>query len=504
MGVTNDEVLFWSISKHLLNKESYNLIKSEDNSSILWFIKNDKSTVIRVSINDFLWKKDLQKDILMFHANSHNKVAKNNEETQFVNLYICKKLPYEWNNEGPILYFRENNIHHILVEDNISDYELSSFLLGQVINSPIFIIDNIEETRSDLLNKLNNSNQQKLIYTKSILNYSRPFFTYILVALIVAVFIIVEKGDSTNINNLIDYGAKFNPLIMQGEWTRFIKPIFLHIGIFHLIMNSIALYFLGLDVEKVYGKFRFLVIFFISGIFGVLSSFIFSTGVSAGASGAIFGLIGALFYFSQRHSKILRKSYKLNIIGLIIINIAFGFTAEGIDQAAHIGGLIGGYLSAIAVQLPQDKRPLIQSSSFILLSLIFAIGLTVGFKVNSNSSENLYLIGQYYLKKEEYNKAYSLVIKDINKVEDPTSELYFLLGYLEVKQDNLSDALEHFKVAVKIDNSNDTAYYNLALISLELRNLSEAYEYISKAENIDPDNTKYINLKQKLKKYKEL
>jgi rhomboid protease GluP len=498
-----DKLLFLSTAKHLIEQENFELIKAENEISELWFkkLQDSRNTFIRVSTIDFLWKKDLQKDILLFHSKSHKYFNDKDDDTQYINIYFCKSLPYEWNREGPILYFRENNFHHILIEESISHYELSSFLMGQIINSPITQIDNIEQEYEEIKKTLAKTRNRKINYSNSIMNYSKPFLTYILLIAIIGVFFIVEKGDSTNINNLIDYGAKFNPLIMQGEWSRFITPIFLHIGITHLIMNSIALYFVGPDVEKIYGKLRFIFIFFISGILGVLASFIFSKGVSAGASGAIFGLFGALLYFSQRHSKILNKGYKLNIVGLVVVNIIFGFTIDGIDQAAHIGGLVGGYLCSMAVRLPNDKRPALQSLTIITLSVIFAIGLSLGFKVNKNSAENLYLHSEYYVKKEDYHKAYNLIINNINKVENPNSELYFILGYVEVKQNNLADALDHFKMAVELDEKNDTAYFNLALISLELRNVEDAYDYITKAEDINPEK-KYTELRTDIEKFK--
>nr|WP_054752968.1 rhomboid family intramembrane serine protease [Piscibacillus salipiscarius] len=91
-------------------------------------------------------------------------------------------------------------------------------------------------------------------------------------------------------------GLKFNPFIAQGEYWRIITSMFLHIGLIHLLMNMIALYYLGEVTEKIYGTKRFLVIYFIAGIFGSIASFATNDSVSAGASGAIFGLFGALLF----------------------------------------------------------------------------------------------------------------------------------------------------------------------------------------------------------------
>ena len=105
-------------------------------------------------------------------------------------------------------------------------------------------------------------------------------------------------GSSRNPYLLILFGAKYNPLILEGEWWRLITPMFLHIGLIHLVMNSFALYYLGTAVERIYGRYRFLFIYLFAGFAGTLASFLFSPdSISAGASGGIFGLFGALLFF---------------------------------------------------------------------------------------------------------------------------------------------------------------------------------------------------------------
>lgn len=115
-------------------------------------------------------------------------------------------------------------------------------------------------------------------------------------------FILLEmNGGSTNPYVLLYFGAKYNPAILDGEWWRFFTPMFLHIGFLHLFMNGLSLYYLGTAVESIFGRLRFLIIYLFSGFFGTLASFIFSSHLSAGASGAIFGLFGALLYFGIEH-----------------------------------------------------------------------------------------------------------------------------------------------------------------------------------------------------------
>ena len=104
-------------------------------------------------------------------------------------------------------------------------------------------------------------------------------------------------GDSTSVQTLVTFGAKVNPLIADGQYWRLVAPIFIHIGLMHLVFNSIALLTFGRIAEMIYGHTRFLAIYLVSGIAGVVLSYLLSRGISAGASGAIFGLGGALAVF---------------------------------------------------------------------------------------------------------------------------------------------------------------------------------------------------------------
>src|SRR5690606_2824550 len=133
---------------------------------------------------------------------------------------------------------------------------------------------------------------------------------------------------------------KFNPLILEGEWWRFITPIFIHIGFLHLMMNTLALFYISGIVERIFGSIRFFIIYILAGISGTVASFIFNTHISAGASGAIFGCFGALLYFGYRHPNLFFRTMGVNVFFILGLNLAFGFTVSGVDNAGHIGGLI--------------------------------------------------------------------------------------------------------------------------------------------------------------------
>ncbi|WP_077621503.1 rhomboid family intramembrane serine protease [Sediminibacillus massiliensis] len=211
----------------------------------------------------------------------------------------------------------------------------------------------------------------------SVFTYGRPVWVFgLLIINFLLFFFLEQNGGSMNVKTLIDFGAKYNPAIKEGEWWRIVSSMFLHIGFFHLLMNMLALYYLGAAVEKIYGSFRFTVIYFSAGISGGLASFAFNTQVSAGASGAIFGLFGALLFFGITYKKLFFRTMGWNLLFILAINIIFGFVVPQVDNGAHIGGLVGGFAASAFVALPDNASLPRQLAAFaayiaVLISLVF-------------------------------------------------------------------------------------------------------------------------------------
>lgn len=176
---------------------------------------------------------------------------------------------------------------------------------------------------------------------------AKPFVTYGFLIIIFFMFLLMTiTGGSENPLTLVKYGAKFNLSIISGDWWRLITPAFLHIGFTHLVLNVLVIYFLGMQIEKIIGHFRYFLLLLLSALLGNATSFAFSTAISAGASTAIFGLFAstlvlAKLYPYQRAIQDLSKNYFV----LILLNVVFGLFAGSVDNAGHIGGLIGGYLA---------------------------------------------------------------------------------------------------------------------------------------------------------------
>jgi rhomboid protease GluP len=141
---------------------------------------------------------------------------------------------------------------------------------------------------------------------------------------------------------LIDFGAMFTPLIQAGQWWRLVTAGFLHGGLMHILMNSWALFDLGAVVEEMYGSSRMLVIYFVSNALGFYVSSLLKVGPSMGASAALFGLIGCMIALGMRHRGAFGDSIRGMFTRWLIYGLLFSFL-PGIDMAAHVGGLIGGF-----------------------------------------------------------------------------------------------------------------------------------------------------------------
>lgn len=208
-----------------------------------------------------------------------------------------------------------------------------------------------------------------------------PWVTYTILLIQVIVFgWEILQGGSENIFALVAAGAKVNGLVAQGQWWRLITPIFVHIGWQHILINSLTLYFMGQQLEFLYGPLKFIGLYLLSGIGGNLMSFAFgsSASLSAGASTSLFGLFGLYVTLGLifRKNEVIRQ-WAQQFLLLIILNLGTDIFMGGIDIWGHIGGALTGCLLGFVISVPQMQNSLSRLGRIISIVILLVLAVVL-------------------------------------------------------------------------------------------------------------------------------
>lgn len=213
--------------------------------------------------------------------------------------------------------------------------------------------------------EIGKKNEQESVKAEELFKQKKPIMTYIIIAINLLIFILSRLNINVA-NNLI--------LIknINGEYYRLVTAAFTHYQGLHFIFNMYAFYIIAPQIENFYGKAKFTFIFIVSAIISSLLSLTFmpDNGGALGASGTIFGLLGALLYFGYHYRIYLGPVIKSQIIPLIILNLVLGFLLPGVDNAAHIGGLIGGVFASMAMGVKYKSEKSDIYNGYILLAIL--------------------------------------------------------------------------------------------------------------------------------------
>ena len=225
---------------------------------------------------------------------------------------------------------------------------------------------------------INKHNQEDSKKVEKVFKPKFPTITYAILAINIIVFVIpLLYGQS---EAMVAQFCVHGPSVRYGHYYRLFTGMFLHGSILHLIFNSYALYVIGSQIESFLGKFKFLMIYLAGGLMGSLFSITFNGNMaSIGASGAIFGLMGALVYFGYHYRVYLGNVIKSQIIPLIVFNLVLGFVMSGVDNSAHIGGLIGGTLATISLGIKDKSTNFERMNGLITTIIFFAFAIYMAF-----------------------------------------------------------------------------------------------------------------------------
>ena len=362
------------------------VFKSDDltiMSLINYFIteKNYNPMIIH-GINDEIWLENLNEEYKIVRIVSHH--IHNKEQLDFDKFKLSRVVKQV---KKKTLSFKVKvlNIYTDLEDEKLLSNDDVMINNEEDINNPKLtnaFPNIVEKTKRDeegleyfikVTDNINKQNESKSKIAEKIFSFKKPIITYSIIFICVLVFILmyVLGNGSTDNYTLLLFGANSDALTKNGDYYRLLTSMFLHIGIMHLLCNMYSLYIIGKEVENVFGKWKYLVIYILSGIAGSILSLAFNHNtICAGASGAIFGLLGALLYFGYYYRPYLGATLTKSIIPVIAINLIVGFLDSGIDNSAHIGGLVGGLLVAMAVGVP-DKSNNNNKINGIVLSLIY-------------------------------------------------------------------------------------------------------------------------------------
>ena len=362
------------------------VFKSDDlvvMSLINYFIteKNYNPMIIH-GLNDEIWLENLNEDYKIVRIVSHH--IHNKEQLDF-DKFKLSRIVKQVKKKTLSFKVKVLSIYTDLEDDKILNNDDIYINKEEDINNPKLtnVFPNIvEKTKVDengleyfikVTDNINQKNESKSKIAEKIFSFKKPIVTYSLIFICILVFILmyVLGNGSTDNYTLLVFGGNVDTLTKNGDYYRLFTSMFLHIGILHLLCNMYSLYIIGKEVENVFGKVKYLIIYLLSGIAGSILSLAFNHNtICAGASGAIFGLLGALLYFGYYYRTYLGATLTRSIIPVIVLNLIIGFTSSGIDNAAHIGGLVGGILIAMAVGVP-DKSNNNNKINGIVLSLIY-------------------------------------------------------------------------------------------------------------------------------------
>ena len=375
-----DEIVM-KLLHYFITEEGYNPIVLHGAKDEIWLEKLDADyKIIRISsqyihndeqLNFDIYKtkqiiKNIKRKTFTFNINALNIFLNLGDN---VNISRDEEINY-----GNIKCINVNDIN------DLNKYKMINEYFPKITKKLDF-----EEKGVELFMKItsdiNKKNEEDAYRAEDIFKPKKPIITYLLIGINTELFLLMYLigNGSTSVNTLLNFGASYPKLIRAGDYYRLISSAFLHIGVVHFLFNNYALYVIGPQLESFFGKTKFIIIYLFSAISGNLLSMIFNNSIGAGASGAIFGLLGSLLYFGYHYRVYLGSVIKSQIIPLILINLFIGFTLEGIDNAAHIGGLIGGVLITMALGIKYKTTTFEKVNGWIITAIFTAFLIYMAF-----------------------------------------------------------------------------------------------------------------------------
>ncbi len=346
--------------------------------------KENYTPIVVNGVRNEVWLENVEGPYKIIRINSnyiHNKEQFNFDiyKTNNVARQIKKKtLSWKMNVLNIFLDLNDDvkldSIDHI---DNIKVNDTQDLVHNQIvveafpnIEKDIINADNDVDLIVNVTNDINSKTAKENRKYEEVFKPKKIVVTYVLIALCTLVYILQILFPS-----LTTLGAVNSSLVRSGQVYRLVTGMFMHGSIWHLLCNMYSLYVIGCATENYFGKKKFLLIYFVSGIIGSMFSCIFNTSWSLGASGAIFGLMGALCYFGYYYRLYMGKALYSEIIPVIVLNLALSLIVSNIDFYAHIGGIIGGVFITMGLGIKNKTDKQSSINGWITFGILFIFTL---------------------------------------------------------------------------------------------------------------------------------
>lgn len=370
----NDQIMM-SLVHYFVTKENYAPIHVQGVKDEIWLENLDGPyRIIRISSNSII--NDEQNKFDMFKIKHVMRQIKKKTLSFKVNtLNICLDMSKR---VEPIVDKSINTIKIESLDEIRQNKNLQEFF--PKINKELIETNDGLELIVNVTNDINAKTEKENKLFAQVFSPKRIIFTKLLILLCtIMYFVVAFCGKNWGIltsfdaNLLATLGGNNILLVKSGEFWRLLTCVFLHGSFIHFLVNMYSLAIIGTQVETFIGKSKFVMIYIISAIGGSLMSLVFNASniISIGASGAIFGLMGALLYFGYHYRLYLSEAMRNQIVPIIVINLIISFI-WGFDNAAHIGGLISGYLAAMALGIENKSTKRDMANGWIVLTLYVA------------------------------------------------------------------------------------------------------------------------------------
>ncbi|MGN0973150.1 MAG: rhomboid family intramembrane serine protease [Bacilli bacterium] len=369
--VTQKNELVMKLLHYFITEKNYNPIILQGAENEIWLENMDNDyKIVRIVSNHIHNKEQLSFDVFK----TKRVVKKIKKKTFSFNMNVLSIFT-DIGDNVELLPVKNNTLINVNEEKDLMNYECIKEYFPDILKKLVKCDDDMQ-LYIKLTSDINKKSQENNKEVEEVFRKKKPTITRILVTINILIYLsLLLSGTNFYNRTLINFGM-YAPYIRSGEIYRLITCAFLHANIFHLLFNCYALYIIGSQIESFMGKAKYLFIYLFSAVTGALMSMIFSgNSLSIGASGAIFGLLGSLLYFGYHYRVYLGSVIKSQIIPLIIVNLAIGFMNMGIDNYAHIGGLIGGVLatSAVGVKYKSSKSQIINGIVMTIIYVVFLI-----------------------------------------------------------------------------------------------------------------------------------